>query len=344
MSVLSVAIIRRSAKWWLGILLSIICLALVLRGVVLADVLAALARTNYGLMALAVVTVVLTGMAKTARWQLLFYPNQARLRFEGLFGALMIGQMVNLAVPARLGDLVRAYTVGATEGVSKSLALGTIVVEKLFDMLMTLLCLIFLFLLIYLPSWVWDLGFSLAISTGSVLVVALAMTYQRDRILRGVAALLRLLPPLAARQLYLQIESALKGLEVLGHVQANLGIWGWSLLIWALAVATNYIVFLAMRMALPLVAALFLLIVLQVGGAVPSSPGKVGVFQYLCVLALSLFSMERSVTLGCSLVLYLVVFLPPLLLGVFFSSRSPVAFHALKSEDPVVVLSGEDAC
>jgi uncharacterized protein (TIRG00374 family) len=339
---LSVATIRRSAKWWLGILLSVICLVLALRGVALADVLAALTRTNYGLVAVAVVTVVLTGIAKTVRWRLLFYPNQPQLRFEGLFGALMIGQMVNLAIPARLGELARAYTVGATEGVSKSLALGTIVVEKLFDMLMTLFCLILLFLLIYLPSWVWELGFSLAIGTGAVLVVVLAMTYQRDRILQGVAVLLRLLPPLAGRQLYLQIESALKGLEVLRHVQASLGIWGWSLLIWGLAVATNYIVFLAMSMALPLVAALFLLAVLQVGGAVPSSPGKVGVFQYLCMLALSFFSVERSVTLGCSLVLYLVVFLPPLLLGAFFLSRSSVAFHALKSGGAVVVVPGED--
>jgi hypothetical protein len=107
-------------------------------------------------------------------------------------------------------------------------------------------------------------------------------------------------------------------------------------------VATNYIVFLAMSMALPLVAALFLLAVLQVGGAVPSSPGKVGVFQYLCMLALSFFSVERSVTLGCSLVLYLVVFLPPLLLGAFFLSRSSVAFHALKSGGAVVVVPGED--
>jgi uncharacterized protein (TIRG00374 family) len=339
---LSVATIRRSAKWWLGILLSIICLVLALRGVALADVLAALTRTNYGLVALAVVTVVLTGMAKTTRWRLLFYPNQAQLRFEGLFGALVMGQMVNLAIPARLGELVRAYTVGATEEVSKSLALGTIVVEKLFDMLMTLFCLILLLLLIYLPSWVWELGFSLAIGTGAVLVMALATTYQRDRILRGVAALLRLLPPLAGRQLYLQMESALKSFEVIRHVQANLGIWGWSLLIWVLAVVTNYVVFLAMRMALPLSAALFLLVVLQIGGAVPSSPGKVGVFQYLCVLALSLFSVERSIALGCSLVLYLVVFLPPLLLGAFFLSRSSVAFHALKSGGAVVVVPRED--
>jgi uncharacterized protein (TIRG00374 family) len=339
---LSVATIRGSAKWWLGTLLSVICLVLALRGVALADVLAALTRTNYGLVAVAVVTVVLTGMAKTARWRLLFYPSQDQMRFERLFGAVMIGQMVNLAIPARLGELARAYTVGATEGVSKSLALGTIVVEKLFDMLMALLCLILLFLLIYLPSWVWEPGLSLAIGTGAVLVVALTMMYQRARILRMVAALLRLLPSLAGRQLYLQIESALEGFEALRHVRANLGTWGWSFTIWITAAATNYVVFVAMGIALPLVAALFLLVVLQVGAAVPSSPGKVGVFQYLCVLALSLFSVEKSVALGCSLVLYLVVFLPPLLLGAFFLSRSPAAFQALKSRG-VVVPPGEDA-
>jgi hypothetical protein len=46
---------------------------------------------------------------------------------------------------------------------------------------------------------------------------------------------------------------------------------------------------------------------LQGGVSLPSTPGKVGVFQYLCVLSLSAFHVPTTIAFGYSLVLYVMV-------------------------------------
>jgi len=70
--------------------------------------------------------------------------------------------------------------------------------------------------------------------------------------------------------------------------------------------------------ALPFAAAPFLLIVLKIGVAVPSVPGKLGIFHYLCTLALGVFGLEKGAALGYAVLLYFVVFVPPSLLGALF--------------------------
>jgi uncharacterized membrane protein YbhN (UPF0104 family) len=66
---------------------------------------------------------------------------------------------------------------------------------------------------------------------------------------------------------------------------------------------------------LPPVAALSLLVVLQVGTVPPSLPGKVGIFHYLTVVALALFGVDRATALSYAIVLYGVALLPKILLG-----------------------------
>ena len=77
----------------------------------------------------------------------------------------------------------------------------------------------------------------------------------------------------------------------------------------------NYTVFLALGLPLSFAAAMFLAVVLQIGGAVPSVPGKLGVFHYLCTLALGVFGLEKGAALGYAVLLYFVVFGPPSVLG-----------------------------
>jgi hypothetical protein len=53
--------------------------------------------------------------------------------------------------------------------------------------------------------------------------------------------------------------------------------------------------------------ATFVLVVLQGGVAVPSTPGKIGVFQYLCVIALSVFGVPAATGFSYGVVLYALV-------------------------------------
>ena len=106
----------------------------------------------------------------------------------------------------------------------------------------------------------------------------------------------------------------------------------WSVLVWALAALTNCVTFLALGIDVPFLAALLLLAALHLGVAVPSSPGRVGVFHYICILSLSLFSVDRSVALSYGLVLHLVVFVPMMSLGTWFLWKENYELSKSKAE------------
>ena len=99
---------------------------------------------------------------------------------------------------------------------------------------------------------------------------------------------------------------------------------------WLVSALVNYFVFYAIGVELPFVAAIFLLLVVHVGIAVPSSPGRIGVFHYLCILALSVFEIDRGVAVGYGAVLYLIVFVPPSVLGLLFVSREKLTLDWLR--------------
>lgn len=305
-------------RLWGGTALSLLFLALAFRGIGFRELGTALARTNYGLVLIAVGIVIAGAFVRTARWRLLFYPHHRQLRFGKLFAILLIGQMVNIIVPARLGELVRAYLLGEIEGENKARALGTIAVEKVVDMLMLLFFLIGLLLLMSLPHWVQESGKVVTIAAPVLLITLVLLAYQKEWLLSALARLLGLFPELIQARFMRQIEAALGSLDILRRWDLSLEVLGCSVLNWSLGAGINYLILLAMNIPLPFLAAVFLLLVLSLGVAVPSSPGKIGVFQYLTILALAVFGVERGLALSYSLVLHSVVFFPPSLLGAFF--------------------------
>ena len=77
---------------------------------------------------------------------------------------------------------------------------------------------------------------------------------------------------------------------------------------------------------LPAIAALFLLVVLQVGNSAVSVPGNLGVFHYLTVLALAVYGIDRERALAYAIVLYAVALLPKIALGVLIMAAGPHGF------------------
>ncbi len=83
-------------------------------------------------------------------------------------------------------------------------------------------------------------------------------------------------------------------------------------------VLTNFLLFKAFDLKLSFWAGLFLLLAIQVGNIPPSVPGKVGIFEYAVILALSVFIIPKSQALSYGIMLHLVAYLPKIILGVIF--------------------------
>jgi len=301
----------------LGLALGLLLLLLAARGVDLQGVWAGVRRADPGWVVLALLAVLLTTAAKVGRWRGLF-PPRGDLALRSLARALLIGQLVNALLPARLGEVARIYFVGQTESRSRARTLGTIAVEKWLDILMLLLLVLLVPIFVSLPPWFHDSRANLAVFAIAFFGLALALSYGKDRLLSLVKSLSRFLPEGWRTRIHRATGLALGSLDVLRSPWVGLKLQGWSLLIWTLSILVNYTVFLALGLPLPFAAAVFLVVVLEVGVAVPSVPGKLGVFHYLCTLALGVFGLEKGAALGYAVLLYFVVFGPPALLGALF--------------------------
>lgn len=81
-----------------------------------------------------VIVFFISHILRAFRWKVMIGSVKKDASAFNLFGATMIGYGVNCVVP-RLGELYRALFLGKWEGLSRSSMLGTIIVERIIDLL-----------------------------------------------------------------------------------------------------------------------------------------------------------------------------------------------------------------
>ena len=320
---------RKKGRWqvWVAAAMSLGCLILALRDVNLGEAWAAFAHVSGWWLLLALGSVGVTLVSKAARWRVLFVLQRAPSLRRSL-SAQSIGMLVNAVVPARLGELARAYLIGEAEAESKAYALGTIALEKVTDLFFMSLSL--LVLLAFMPLPVWLPARQTALVVGTALVVILIVDRQNELILRSVRWLSRLAPARARDWLARQAELGLASLQVLRRPRVLAGLLGWSIFVWVISSLTNWLVWKAMGLTLPLWAALLLVVVLQAGVVVPASPGRIGVFQYLTILCLSLFTVKKEIAFDYSVLLHLITYGPVVGLGAYYLWREKITWQKLE--------------
>jgi uncharacterized membrane protein YbhN (UPF0104 family) len=334
---------RPAVRIALGLLVSALCLFLAVRGVRLEEVVAVLGQAQPLPVLAAVGVEFLIFWAIAARWRWLFVPHAAHSPTlavpveEGsgaaapplgrLFQFLSIAQLANAVLPGRIGPLVRVYLAGQGTADGMAFALTTIVGEKVAEGLSLLLVAIAILPLIpQAGQLVPKIGISAALFL-AVLASMVVLASDRGREAAG-----RRLERLSVRWPWLlsPARSALAALDVWRRGRAVLVLAAWTACIWALTVLLNQLVLWSMGIKVPPIAPVVLVVALQIGGRLPSSPGSVGVFHYVSVLALSLFDVDKKVALGYGVILHLVTYLPASLLGLYFLARAGYSLKRLR--------------
>jgi uncharacterized protein (TIRG00374 family) len=299
-----------------GVVLSLLGLALTFRNVCFSRLLRALAEADYVLVTIALAVNLLAFGATAMRWQLLFLPHRAP-RFSQLFSGLMVAQLANTALPAHLGIVVRAYWIGEMGGVSKTFTLGTIVLEKVVEGVTLVPLLALLPLLSPSSLGVQQAGWTLGAALVVLALVIVLLNRYKEGFSRFLAASLSSFSVLGPLRLPEHLTSLIEGFGALRAKEVWAPIWGWSMGTWATIALSYYLALRSFGIQVPLLATLLLLIVLQVGARVPALPSSLGVFHYLVVLTLSPFLVDKDLAVSYALVLHAMIFLIPSLLGVF---------------------------
>lgn len=287
---------------------------LALRNISWKDVWQAFRQADWGYVGLALVSVAVGVYAKGIRWQVLLGENGRRVKLSKLVMAHLAGQSLNLIYPARAGDISRVYMIGALR-ISRMFLIGTIVLEKLWDMFSYTLVFLFLLLLIPLPGWVSESVYGVAAVTLIFFLASFVVSYQRMWVVRLAEWLIRRLPEKLHGQFLERVHAGLASLDVLKQSKELFWLAFWSTVIWVTAVLNNHLVLLALRIRLPITASVLILVALQAGISLPTAPGRLGIFQYICVLGLGIFGVDQTLAFSYSILLHSVALLTILLSG-----------------------------
>jgi uncharacterized protein (TIRG00374 family) len=346
----------KKARFWIGILISILALYFAFRRVDFGQVWASLSAVNYWLLAVSVAFLVLFLVLRAYRWRLLFYP-QCGLRVRNLLAVINVGYLVSNVFPARLGDVARAYLIGDSEPVSRTAAFSTVVAERVLDALCAVVgfCLVLPFAPV--PAWMIRAGLIVGVAAVVAVVAFVVLVRRRewtlrllDRILLALhwperEAMARFWARLAQRthlrflarlpwpdraRLQRTAGSLIDGLS--GITTARLGprLVLWSVVIWVDITLFYWIILLAFDPSLPFVAGLAVNSVTALGMTVPSSPGNLGVFEITASQTAALFGLSLDTAMGFALVSHTIVYVVYTILGLVSMAQQNLTYSELQ--------------
>jgi uncharacterized membrane protein YbhN (UPF0104 family) len=288
-----------------GVPVSLVFLWLAARNADLGEVRAALAESDVGLVALAVLAMAGVYTGQAARWRAVARtPRVSTARFSEM---VVSGVAVNDVLPGRVGDLLRARWLQVAARIPAGRALASVFVDRAFDVVALVA-----FLLVSLPfvasaEWLSRIVVGGVVLLGLVgLVVASARVYTRHRPRERTAR--RGLVRRVARDTLEGLADPVGRVRAVGLGVASLGIWG----IWAVAA---WLVARSVGIELSPVELVFVTAVINLGVAIPSSPGFIGTYQWLGVSALALFDVPTEQALAFSILMQAVWYVPTLLVG-----------------------------
>ena len=258
-------------------------------------------NVSWGWVSLAVLVNFISIMLKVASWKIIFDSSfdGIRGRWRDLTSALMIGFLVNLVIPARVGELARAYVIKrrqSIEGqpVSSSTVLGTIVLERVFDGVALAMIIIYGVTRMNLPGWA-DRGAVVLIVVSLFFAATLiVLESTRERLQAKVEA-----EAAAAahhkwwRRQFVRFRAIIarfsNGQQVLRQPGRVALICGTTSASWVTQLIAVYFVLHAFHIGLAgMLGALMLLILMNIAGVLPATPGNFGIFQLATVIPLTM--------------------------------------------------------
>jgi hypothetical protein len=308
-------------KLALGVAVSVLFLYLAVRGVDWAAFRAAFAHVRYELLIPGVACTMLGHFSRSVRWKFMMSPIKD-CRVAPLWSATAIAFMVNNLLPARLGEFVRAIAIGRTEHVSKSASFATIVYERVVDVFVLIVLIWFCMATMSAPTWLARSVELLIVFNAALFVLLFAMVRGRRRFRALLARALRPLPTQVRRRVHGSADAFVDGLGVVSRPRAALPIALLSVAVWGFAVLGVYFCVRALALPVPLLASVFVIVLVSLGSMIPSGPAFVGTMQYACVLALGVYGVEGGRALAFSAVYHATQFFPITLTGLYYAWRS----------------------
>lgn len=283
---------------------------------------------------------------RAMRWKVLLAPVRPDTSLRSRFAGLSMGFMANNVLPARVGEVVRAYALSRLEPVTASAAFGSLVVERLLDGVVLLL---YLVLAIASPGFPggealsggWVVRGAILLVAGIVGVVIMMAAWPRQ-LLRLIEWGGARLPERVAGPVVRGAETFLEAIGIMRDPKLLLLAFSWTLGFWAFHATSFWLGMMAFDIHTGYVSALFVSSVVAFGVAVPAAPGFIGTFHASAKFALSdVFGVAEPSSLAFAFGYWFAGWLPITLIGFWYAWRLGLSLGDVEAAEEQVEKEAE---
>lgn len=324
-----------SIKFIVGIFIGAIFLYLSFRNVNISEMVSALTKANYWYILSSIFILMFSHYLRALRWQIFLTPIKT-INSGSLFSALVIGYAANTFVPAHLGDFLRAFVLGKRHNIFASTTFASIVLERIVDVL-SLLLVMFLVIFIHpFPDWVVQSGLIMLAGSIFLFVTLISLKLSETKTSRLMHILIKPLP----KKIGTKIDSLI--LHFIAGVMPLKSFWHYfyvailSVAIWFCYALVYYFCLQAFNLEeiynLAWYVGLVVLVFTSISIVVPSSPGYVGTYHYLCQISLIMFGVSATEALSYASIAHAISILPVTIVGLIMANYEGVAIYRTASE------------
>ena len=284
---------RRFPSWIIPVALAAVLLYFSLRGVEWRRVGEIIAGARWRYLVAMIAVALLSSLGRATRWRILLNATEAKVGLSTVFLAMMAGYLGNLVLPARAGELVRTFLISRHSALTKTYVLTTALGERVMDAIALILFSSLALLGVeQKPTWMAGIARSLA----ALAIVSAAGVAVLPYIHGWIERVLKALPlPVVLRDKLLGLlEQVILGLRAFHNPGRLAAFVALTPMIWLGDTCGALLTAKALGLSLSFPVTLLLLCALGLGSALPSTPGYVGVYQFVAVKVLGPFGISPT--------------------------------------------------
>ena len=327
----------RRILFWVGVALSALFLFLALRGLKLDEFWRDLQQTNLWWLIPAIAIYFVSVAVRAWRWGYMLRPFK-KISLGRMYPVVVVGYMGNNIYPARIGEILRAYTLQRNEGVPIATSLATVFMERLIDGIVMVG-----FVLVALPSVpnmndtvrsIVTLA-SVVFVIGAAVFFALALAPKLAEQIAG-AIVNKVLPARFQSLVMGFVQKFVAGAQCLRRPGDLLLLFLSTIVIWLIETVKYWLIWHAFSANasyrdLPFIDFMLFNGVANLSTIIPSGPGFIGTYEAAGVAVFGAIGIDKGLAVAYTLVMHIALWLPVTLLGAFFMLRQGMKWTDFKA-------------
>lgn len=330
---------RKRFKGLILLSVTLVFLYFVLFNIDFSELLRTMNGFNYKYILLLIISMTISLSFRAICFKQLLYGTIPTVKLKDLIPLCLTGAGLNIILPARAGDIFRAYYTGHKYNADKLKIFGSVMLERLFDVII-IFCLLTVGIFIYHKN---QLAEQLCLSAGALLLfgIAFVVIMYKYNYIAKICLFVKekaqqlpnnLIVEKSTSFIHRTCNSFFNGFEIINSPKKVALAIVSSLWIWVFECLNYLIIIWGFGFDIHWSVSLFVIGFIALAGLIPSASIFIGPYQVAVIAAFSIYNISKESALAISLIEQSIVALYLVFIAFIFLIKNNISYTKLKQE------------